>query len=72
MMAVACAGSGAKGMPLLRKKDHHGVERDALVAVDKGMVAGEAKRIGCRKRSQIGLSVCHWLTGRKTADSRRP
>ena len=55
MIDVACAGSGAKGMSLPRKKDHHGVERDTLVAVDKGMIAGKAERIGCSECSHIRL-----------------
>ena len=40
MMAVACAGSGAKAISLPTQKDHHCLERDALVAINEGMVAG--------------------------------
>ena len=56
MIAVACAGRAQRDV-VAAQEDHHGVERDALVAVDKGVVAGKAERIGCGERSHIRLSV---------------
>ena len=57
MMAVACARVGREGYVVAAQEDHHGVERNPLVAVHKGMIAGKAERIGCSKCSHIRLSV---------------
>src|SRR6185312_2813401 len=48
---------GSKGYVVAAQEDHHGVERDALVAVHKRMIAGKAERIGCSECSHIRLSV---------------
>ena len=56
-MAVALSGSDEKIYVVEAKKDDHCVEGGALVAVDERMVAGNAKRIGSCKRSQISFAV---------------
>ena len=42
-------------MPLPRKKTIMAWNSDALVAVDKGVIAGKTERIGC---SECGQIVC--------------
>src|SRR5207237_4462726 len=39
------------------QENHHGVERDAFVAVYKRIVTGQTERVGCRKCSYFLLPV---------------
>ena len=48
-------GIGTQKLIVATQKDHHAREGDALVAIDEGMVAGKAERVGRRERSHVRL-----------------